>query len=81
MACAQCHVNNVYKGTATNCAGCHMATYQATKNPNHVATGFPTTCETCHTTAQWPGAKFDHNTATKFPLTGKHTAVLAPSAT
>ena len=43
-----------------------MATYQATKNPNHVAAGFPTTCETCHTTAQWPGAKFDHNTATKF---------------
>ena len=59
----------------TRLRDCHMATYQATKNPNHVAAGFPTTCETCHTTAQWPGAKFDHNTATKFPLTGKHTAV------
>ena len=47
---------------------------QKTTTPNHVAAGFPQTCETCHSTTQWLGATFNHNT-TKFPLTGKHTTV------
>ncbi len=72
LQCGQCHLNNVFKGTSTDCAGCHMAQFNDAKNPNHVAAGFPTNCETCHTTVQWQGAKFDHNTATRFPLTGAH---------
>ena len=44
--------------------------YTTTTNPNHVAAGFPTTCETCHTTAGWTGATFNH---TWFPITtGSH---------
>jgi hypothetical protein len=69
--CASCHVGGKYAGTPTTCSGCHLAKFQATTNPNHVAAGFPTDCSICHTTIQWPGAKFDHNT-TKFPLTGAH---------
>ena len=74
-ACASCHKNGQYKGTSMDCVGCHLTAYNDTKNPNHVSSGFPQTCETCHTTTQWTGAKFDHNTGTKFPLTGAHARV------
>ncbi|MBI4892342.1 MAG: hypothetical protein HY821_17090, partial [Acidobacteria bacterium] len=74
VACTQCHVNGVYRGTATACEGCHLPKYNQTTNPNHAAAGFPKDCAMCHTTQQWPGAKFDHSTMTRFPLTGKHTA-------
>jgi hypothetical protein len=29
--------------------------------PNHIAAGYPTTCDTCHTTASWLGATFNHS--------------------
>jgi hypothetical protein len=75
VQCAQCHKNNVYKGTLATCDACHLANYNATTNPNHVAVGFPKDCSVCHTTTQWKGATFNHSTATKFPLTGAHTSV------
>jgi hypothetical protein len=71
VACAGCHVNNNYSITVTTCVSCHLNKYTATTTPNHVQVGFPQTCETCHTTAVWTGAIFDHNTTT-FPLTGYH---------
>ncbi|MFN8580350.1 MAG: hypothetical protein U0163_05140 [Gemmatimonadaceae bacterium] len=71
--CMDCHSDGVYKGKSTLCISCHQADWNATTKPNHVQAGFPTTCETCHTTTQWLGATFDHNT-TKFPLTGAHLA-------
>ena len=49
--------------------GCHLADYQNTTAPNHVAASFPTTCETCHTTGGWTGATFNHSW---WPLTGQH---------
>jgi hypothetical protein len=67
--CAQCHVGGIYAGTPRDCASCHMAEYDATTDPNHAAAGFPTTCQTCHTTVAWDGAGFNHAT---FPLTGAH---------
>jgi hypothetical protein len=69
-ACANCHKNNVYKGTPRDCVGCHQAKYTATTNPNHAAAGFPTSCETCHkaTSSTWTGATFSHS----FPRTGNH---------
>ena len=74
VLCASCHVGGHYQGTVATCAGCHSKDFATTTNPNHVAAGFPQTCETCHNTVQWLGATFDHST-TKFPLTGKHTTV------
>ncbi len=59
-ACTDCHVNNNYNITNTDCFSCHSADYYATTNPNHVAAGFPTTCQTCHDTSVWTDAKFDH---------------------
>jgi hypothetical protein len=65
-----CHVNNVYRGTARDCAGCHRSLYDRTTNPNHAASGFPPTCESCHrdTDATWTQAVFSHS----FPITSGH---------
>lgn len=69
--CAACHVDGRYTGTTTDCNGCHAADYQATTNPNHAASSFPSDCAQCHTTTAWRPAEFDHNLA-RFPLTGAH---------
>jgi hypothetical protein len=76
MPCVQCHTSSTsYNGSLpTLCSGCHMADYNGTTNPAHAAAGFPTTCDTCHSTTNWTGATFNHNN-TPFPLTGAHTTV------
>lgn len=67
--CSQCHANQVYSGTPTDCVGCHQAKYNATTNPNHGAAGFGTDCQTCHNTRDWHGA-LGHPDS--FPLTNAH---------
>jgi hypothetical protein len=72
VACAQCHTSN--QPPPKTCVGCHMAAFLATTQPNHQTTGLPTTCDACHTTADWkPAPGFDH--AKVFPLLGKHVPV------
>jgi hypothetical protein len=71
LACAQCHVGGRFTGTPADCMSCHENAFRSTTNPNHVAAGFSTNCQACHTTEQWRGAKFEHN-QTRFPLTGAH---------
>ena len=66
--CANCHVNNVFKGTPSNCYACHQA------DDKHKG-GMGQSCGTCHTTSTWAGAVFDHNT-TLFKLTGAHITAL-----
>ena len=68
--CGACHVNNVYEGTPQDCYSCHKADFEGTDDPNHVASAFPTTCDTCHTTKAWEPATLDHDEF--WPLTGKH---------
>jgi hypothetical protein len=63
--CQSCHSNNNYQLSFTGCYSCHSANYAGTTNPNHTVAGFPTMCETCHTTAGWTGAAFNH---TWFPV-------------
>jgi Zn finger protein HypA/HybF involved in hydrogenase expression len=70
--CTDCHVNNNWTTLPTDCYGCHRADYQSTNNPNHAQQGFAQTCESCHTTAAWSPAQFDHSKS-GFPLTGAHT--------
>ena len=80
VACASCHANGNYSGTLpTDCYSCHVAQWQSTTTlggsvPNHITSGYPTTCASCHTTTSWLGAVFNHNT-TGFPLTGAHITV------
>ena len=75
LTCNQCHTNGQFKGTPSNCVGCHQTDFNNTKNPNHVAAGFPTTCSQCHNSTTWSGAQFDHAT-TGFPLTGAHQSLV-----
>jgi hypothetical protein len=72
VSCAQCHINGQYAGTPTDCYSCHQADYEGTRDPNHVALGYPHNCSQCHTTNGWDdGGGFDHSN-TGFPLTGAH---------
>lgn len=71
--CAKCHANGVYTGTSTDCFTCHQPAYNATSNPNHVLSQFPTTCADCHNTNPgWKPATFNH---TNFPLELGHAQV------
>ena len=59
VACTQCHVNNVFKGTPTACASCHTAP------ATHVGTTFAGGCADCHATSGWKPAKLVNHT---FPI-------------
>ncbi len=82
LTCTQCHVKTMaptrsvanaaervgFTATATTCASCHKDVHLGQ---------LATTCENCHTidVAKFVVTGFNHS-ATKFPLTGKHTPVL-----
>ena len=72
LRCDNCHKQGQFTNTRMDCFGCHQATYQAARTPNHVEAGFPTGCESCHkaTDPTWRGASFNH--AATFPLVGVH---------
>ena len=75
LDCADCHKSEAvgqFQGLSIQCYSCHQTTYQQATAPNHVASGFPTQCEQCHTINTWFGAKFDHLKFTGFALTGMH---------
>ncbi|MBV8205261.1 MAG: hypothetical protein JO041_00585 [Acidobacteria bacterium] len=74
LACTDCHIGGKFQGTPAQCIACHTADFSGATNPNHVALGFPQTCQQCHSTTTWLGAVFDHST-TGFPLTGAHVTV------
>jgi hypothetical protein len=56
-ACHVLHANRMYVNTPTECVACHLQDYLATRNPNHVAGGFPQTCAECHYTVSFPGGR------------------------
>ncbi len=60
LDCAACHAGNVFRGTPSNCAACHIDDYNGTNDPDHAAAGFPTTCQQCHNTVSWRNANFSH---------------------
>ncbi len=69
LDCNACHAKGY--NLPTDCYGCHAADYNATTDPNHKASGFPTTCEACHlpTHTSWSQAVLQHD----FPIkSGKH---------
>lgn len=81
VACNVCHADGVYAGKSTACASCHRADYDATADPAHAAAGFPLTCEQCHNTSTWAGARFDHD-GLYFPIySGAHAGRWASCAT
>ncbi len=66
-ACESCHVNNIFKGTPTDCFSCHA------KDDKHNGV-FGTACGQCHLATGWLPSIFDHSLLT-FQLTGKHVDV------
>lgn len=73
LACSQCHADGVYAGKSTTCVSCHQAAYDATTDPSHTQSAFPTTCTDCHTTTTWTGARFTAHDASYFPIySGAH---------
>lgn len=67
VACEKCHVNSIFKGTATDCYACHQG------DDEHKGE-FGMDCAACHSPSSWEGANFDHNRS-NFPLTGAHVSV------
>ncbi|TNF28239.1 MAG: hypothetical protein EP329_18240 [Deltaproteobacteria bacterium] len=61
-----------------SCYDCHGDRYLATTSPDHVALGYPQTCEACHGTAAWRPASADSHDF--WPLTGTHTPGAVSSA-
>lgn len=66
-----CHADG-HAGTPTDCFSCHRTDYQGTVDPDHVAAGYPTTCERCHSESAWRPATSDDHDQTGFPLRGAH---------
>ncbi len=74
IECQSCHINGNFQLTYTDCYQCHATTFASTTNPNHVTANMSHDCLTCHTTAAWQPATYDHN-QTRLPLTGAHTTI------
>jgi hypothetical protein len=51
VECTECHVNEVFAGTAQECAACH-------EEPQFHAGLFSVNCAECHTTEGWSPAQF-----------------------
>ncbi|MCF7921884.1 MAG: hypothetical protein K9M55_04205 [Candidatus Marinimicrobia bacterium] len=74
VTCLECHLSSPYSEQSSECYACHQATYEATRDPNHVNASIPTTCGVCHTTDNWESINIDHS-LTAFPLMGAHADV------
>jgi hypothetical protein len=71
VACTDCHINNVFKGTPTTCYACHQS--------KDIHNGdFGQDCGACHKTDAWSDVTFDHSKSI-FPLTGAHINVACTS--
>ena len=74
IECSQCHKtkNNVvqYTGIQTRCNTCHED-----KHAGQFTVNGSTECERCHSDKGWHELSFDHNTQSRFALTGKHAEV------
>jgi hypothetical protein len=78
IACANCHIvpgfESLFPGVTgdQDCVGCHQDDYD-TAEPDHVGTGFPTTCIQCHNVERWEDAIFTEHDALYFPIfSGAH---------
>jgi len=76
VACTVCHGPQGYGPLSPACFGCHEDEFRGTIEPDHVAQGFPQTCEDCHTIQAWqPALGGPHLPGGTFPLTGGHADV------
>jgi hypothetical protein len=64
VACATCHVGELYKDLPSTCVSCHRL-------QDVHADRYGAKCETCHDQSKWKTTNFNHD-KTKFPLRGGH---------
>jgi hypothetical protein len=64
VTCEECHQSWRYKDAGTACESCHR--------DDHHEGRLTANCALCHNPNAWPLWRFDHDTQTKYPLTGKH---------
>ncbi len=64
-ACNNCHPDERYKNTPTDCYSCHQSV-----DPHKRIYGKK--CDKCHASADWEKTHFNHNKDTNFPHHGKH---------
>jgi hypothetical protein len=69
--CDGCHGGGVFAGTPSQCVDCHLGDYQGASDPDHLAAGFGTDCESCHVPFSWEQATLDHSA---WRLSGAHAA-------
>lgn len=63
--CEACHLTAAFKDAGTDCVSCH--------GPDDIHKGaMGKECALCHNPNGWAFWQFDHNTQTKFALTGAH---------
>jgi len=69
LDCADCHGQEGFRAAGISCLSCHEEDLREARNPDHVAAGFPPSCQACHSNRSWAGAAVPH---TAFPLGAKH---------
>ncbi|QQS37031.1 MAG: hypothetical protein IPM56_03495 [Ignavibacteriales bacterium] len=72
--CNSCHTEYHslnFRPLGITCFDCHFSDYNSATAPNHLAAGFATTCEDCHsiTATEWSQTDFAHDF---FPLVQGH---------
>lgn len=75
VRCADCHLNNQYKTTPSSCVECHKKDDDRKGHKGQ----FGEKCESCHNAKSWKDNFFNHDTATRYPLRGKHLAASCTS--
>ncbi len=73
-SCVDCHISEntlAFQRIGNECINCHRDEYTATRQPDHVASGFSTDCDQCHdpTGNGWSTTFMEHDF---FPLTQGH---------
>jgi hypothetical protein len=64
--CQDCHSDRSYASQGVACASCHIDDH------HRGSLGTPSQCRDCHNSMDWKAWSFDHDTATRFELTGQH---------
>jgi len=83
ISCQSCHQNQrhgAFSTLDTDCYSCHRQDYENAQSVDHVANGFSTECQECHSTNGWATSKFDHATVSGgFELLGAHNQIRCQS--
>ncbi len=73
LQCTDCHSDKRFAAKGVTCASCHQDDH------HKGGLGTPALCRDCHNTRDWKSWNFDHDSATKYPLTGQHKGLVCAS--